>query len=96
MSTISDNVYEIDPIEREHYKRIDALRSSLRGHLDGSLKELQTAATTLQRLRANDVYDLLFAEGRDGEDIAAFLNDSIRNVRAAYAVVRVVTDKDTP
>lgn len=87
--------YEIDEFEQEHYKRIGALRGSLRDHLDASLTRMQNAVTTLQRLCANDVYDLPFVEGRDGDDIAAFLNDSIRNVRAAYAVAQIVTKENS-
>lgn len=96
MSASTDNVYEINEYERQHYMRVDALRRSLREHLDASRKNLNNAVTVLGQLRANDIEDFLFTEGRDGDDIAAFLNDSIRNVRAAYAVTQIITDKDTP
>jgi hypothetical protein len=40
----------------------------------------------------NQVYDVEFAEGTIGNDVAAFLDDGLRFTRAAYARTREVTD----
>jgi hypothetical protein len=60
------------------------------------IQALQRATATFDKLRSNAVYDVEFVDGRDGRDIAAFLDDSIRYARAAYAVVHTVIDKETP
>ncbi|PJE17958.1 MAG: hypothetical protein CK429_05445 [Mycobacterium sp.] len=87
---------EFDDFEREHLQRIDHLRTNLLTHLSNGVHTTQQALNTLQRLRDNDVYDTEFTDGRDGDDIAAFLNESIRYLRAAYAVVHTVIDKEIP
>ena len=61
-----------------------------------AVKALQNAARTLEQLRSNTIYDVEFVDGRDGRDVATFLDDSIRNTRAAYAVVHTVIDQETP
>lgn len=94
MSINTVAAFEIDEFEQEHIRRVDALRGTLREHLAACIHSMQNAVSTLERLRANDVYDVEFAEGRDGDDIAAFLNDSTRYIRAAYAVVHTVIDKE--
>ncbi|GAB4686184.1 hypothetical protein MOKP106_42790 [Mycobacterium avium subsp. hominissuis] len=71
-------------------------RSHLLTHLADAVKALQNAASSLEQLRSNTVYDVEFADGRDGRDVATFLDDSIRQTRAAYAVVHTVIDKETP
>ena len=35
-------------------------------------------------------------QGRDGRDIATFIDDSIRLGRAAYAVMHAIIDKQIP
>ncbi|PJE04735.1 MAG: hypothetical protein CK428_27380 [Mycobacterium sp.] len=87
---------EVDDFEREHLGRIDDLRAALLTQLATASDTLHRAAATLARLRDNDIYDVEFADGRDGDDIAAFLGDSIRFVRASYALVHTVIDKETP
>lgn len=82
---------ELDSIER-----IAETRSHLLNHLAEAVKALQKAASSLEHLRSNTVYDVEFADGRDGRDVATFLDDSIRQTRAAYAVVHTVIDKETP
>ncbi|OSC20878.1 hypothetical protein B8W69_28770 [Mycobacterium vulneris] len=82
---------ELDSIER-----IAETRSHLLTHLADAVKALQKAADSLQQLRSNSVYDVEFTDGRDGRDVATFLDDSIRQTRAAYAVVHTVIDKETP
>ena len=59
-------------------------------------KPCSDAARTLEQLRSNTIYDVEFVDGRDGRDVATFLDDSIRNTRAAYAVVHTVIDQETP
>lgn len=82
---------ELDCIER-----IGETRSQLLTHLSDAVKALQKAARSLDQLCSNAVYDVEFAEGRDGRDVATFLDDSIRGTRAAYAVVHTVIDQETP
>ena len=54
------------------------------------------AASSLEQLRSNTIYDVEFVDGRDGRYVATFLDESIRNTRAAYAVVHTVIDQETP
>jgi signal recognition particle GTPase len=55
---------------------------------------MQRAATALEQLRSHQRYDIELVDGRDGRDIASFLDDSIRYGRAAYAVVHMIVDKE--
>ncbi|MDP7706923.1 hypothetical protein [Mycobacterium sp. TY815] len=87
---------DLDDVEREHIRRIADLRTNLLAHVANSIGITQHALSSLRRLRDNDVYDTEFIDGRDGDDIGAFLNDSIRYLRAAYAVVHAVIDKEVP
>jgi hypothetical protein len=82
--------------ELDHIERIAETRSQLLTHLSHAVKALQKAATSLEQLRSNAIYDVEFADGRDGRDVATFLDDSIRHTRAAYAVVHTVIDQETP
>ncbi len=86
-----EGIAELDRIER-----IGETRSHLLAHISAAVKALQHATHTLEQLRSNSVYDVEFADGRDGRDVATFLDDSIRNTRAAYAVVHTVIDQETP
>ena len=86
-----DEFVELDRIER-----IGGTRSHLLEHISAAVKALQNAARTLEQLRSNSIYDVEFVDGRDGRDVATFLDDSIRNTRAAYAVVHTVIDQETP
>jgi len=85
-----EEIAELDRIER-----IGETRSHLLAHISAAVKALQHATHTLEQLRSNR-YDVEFADGRDGRDVATFLDDSIRNTRAAYAVVHTVIDQETP
>jgi len=87
---------EFDDFERERIQRVDHLRATLLTHLSHGVHTTQQALNTLQRLRDNDIYDAEFVDGRDGEDIGVFLNASIRYLRAAYALVHTVIDKEIP
>jgi hypothetical protein len=82
--------------ELDRIERIGETRSHLLAQLSDAVKALQNASSVLERLRSNAIYDVEFVEGRDGRDVAAFLDDSIRNTRAAYAVVHTVIDQETP
>jgi hypothetical protein len=86
-----DEFVELDRIER-----IGETRSHLLEHISTAFKALQNAARILEQLRSNSIYDVEFVDGRDGRDVATFLDDSIRNTRAAYAVVHTVIDQETP
>jgi hypothetical protein len=59
--------------------------------LSTGIKSLVQAGAHVTALRAVDVE---FIEGRDGRD-ATFLDDSIRDVRAAYAVIELICAKET-
>lgn len=82
--------------ELDRIEQIGETRSDLLTHLSDAVKALQKAASSLEQLRSNTVYDVEFVDGRDGRDVATFLDDSIRGTRAAYAVVHTVIDKETP
>jgi hypothetical protein len=82
--------------ELDRVERIGETRSHLLTHLSDAVKALQKAESSLEQLRSNAVYDVEFVDGRDGRDVATFLDDSIRNIRAAYAVVHTVIDQETP
>ena len=80
----------------DHLERIGETRSQLLEHMAAGIQALQRATATFEQLRGNAIYDVEFVEGRDGRDIAALLDDSIRYARAAYAVVHTVIDKEAP
>ena len=82
--------------ELDRVERIGETRSHLLTHLSDAVKALQKAESSLEQLRSNAVYDVEFVDGRDGRDVATFLDESIRNTRAAYAVVHTVIDQETP
>ena len=81
--------------ELDRVERIGETRSHLLTHLSDAVKALQKAASSLEQLRSNTVYDVEFVDGRDGRDVATFLDDSIRNIRAAYAVVHTSPGPDS-
>jgi hypothetical protein len=91
---LDDGIDELGGLD--HLERIGATRSQLLTHLAEGIGALQRAAATLDRLRGNTVYDVEFVEGRDGGDVATFLDDAIRYARAAYAVVHTVIDNEAP
>ena len=90
----ADGVQDFEDLDR--LERIGETRSYLLEHMAASVKALQRAAATLDQLRSNTIYDVEFVDGRDGRDVATFLDDSIRCARAAYAVVHTVIDKEAP
>ena len=82
--------------ELDRIEQIGETRSYLLTHLSDAVKALQKAASSLEQLRSNTVYDVEFVDGRDGRDVATFLDESIRSTRAVYAVVHTVIDQETP
>jgi hypothetical protein len=93
-ASTADGVQDFEDLDR--LERIGETRSYLLEHMAASVKTLQRAAATLDQLRSNTIYDVEFVDGRDGRDVATFLDDSIRYARAAYAVVHTVIDKEAP
>ncbi|MCV7010092.1 hypothetical protein [Mycobacterium gordonae] len=85
-----------DAFELDHLERIGETRGQLLAHIAAGIESLQSAADTLDRLCSNTIYDADFIDGRDGRDVAAFLDEAIRNARATYAVVHAVIDNGVP
>jgi hypothetical protein len=81
--------------ELNYVERVSQTRSRLLEHLASGIQALQYGVVSLEQLRGNNISDFDFAEGSDGRDVAAFLDDAIRYARAAYAVVHTVIDKQT-
>jgi len=80
----------------EHTERISQARGQVLTELAAGLKALQRAAAGVAELRSNAVHDIELVDGRDGRDLATFIDDSIRFGRAAYAVMHAIIDKETP
>jgi hypothetical protein len=74
----------------------DQARAQLLTDLSAGINAMQHAAVTLERLRSNHIYDEELIDGRDGHDIASFVDHSIRYTRAAYAIVHLIIDKGRP
>ena len=71
---------------------IDGHRGDLICGINTALSALDQAAKSVAALMSNRVYDIEFVEGNIGGDVTAFLGDSLRFTRAAYARTREVTD----
>ena len=80
----------------EHTEMISQARGQVLTELAAGLKALQRAAAGVAELRSNAVHDIELVDGRDGRDLATFIDDSIRFGRAAYAVMHAIIDKQTP
>lgn len=76
----------------DHARVIDEHRVKLIIELNTALAALQQASTTINELCSDQVYDVEFAEGHDGGDVAAFIADSLRYTRAAYTIAHDVTE----
>jgi hypothetical protein len=72
---------------------IDQHRIELTTALNTALAALAKASTAIAELTSNRVYDVEFAEGHDGADVAAFIDDSLRYSRAAYAIAHTITER---
>ena len=64
--------------------------------LAAGLKALQRTGAGVAELRGGALDDLELVQGRDGRDVATFIDDSIRLGRTAYAVMHAIIDKETP
>jgi hypothetical protein len=71
-------------------------RAQLLTDLAAGIKAMQRAAATLEQLRSSHLCDIELVDSRDGRDIAALVDDSIRCGRAAYAVVHMIIDNEKP
>ena len=80
----------------DHTEMISQARGQVLTELAAGLKALQRAAAGVAELRSNAVHDIELVDGRDGRDLATFIDDSIRFGRAAYAVMHAIIDKQTP
>jgi len=97
MPTVADLDDRVEDFgDLHHFERIRPARGELLEHLATGLQALERAAGRLDQLRSNTIYDVDFVDGRDGGDVATFLDDSVRYARAAYAVVHTVIDKEAP
>lgn len=79
----------------EHAEQIGRTRDQLLTEISTGIAAFQRAHEQLTLLRGA-VDDPDFVDGRDGRDVARFLDDNIRSGRAAYAVVHTVIDKEIP
>jgi hypothetical protein len=75
---------------------ISQARGQVLTELVAGLKALQRAGAGVAELRGGALDDVELVQGRDGRDVATFIDDSIRLGRAAYAVVHAIIDKETP
>lgn len=77
----------------DHAVEVDQRRIALTVALNTALASLDQASSALGELTSDHVYDVEFAEGHDGADVAKFLDDSLRLTRAAYAIAHAVTSR---
>ena len=80
----------------EHTEMISQARGQVLTELAAGLKALQRAGAGVADLRGGVLDDVELIQGRDGRDVATFIDDSVRLGRAAYAVLHAVIDKQTP
>jgi len=80
----------------EHAEMISQARGRVLDQLVAGLEALKRAGDGIAELRSNAVHDVELVDGRDGRDLATFIDDSIRFGRAAYAVMHAIIDKETP
>ncbi|RUP03986.1 MAG: hypothetical protein EKK34_16470 [Mycobacterium sp.] len=74
-------------MEIEHH------RTQLVNSLNTALSALTGAHTAVSALLSDQVYDVEFTEATTGEDVAAFITESLRLSRAAYALTQHITDR---
>jgi hypothetical protein len=82
-----------DDFYTDHAIEVDQRRIPMTTALNIALAALDQASTALAALTSNPVYDVEFAEGHDGADVAKFLDDSLRYTRAAYAIAHAITSR---
>ena len=91
----SDEVQEeaADDFYADWHAEIDQHRIALLAALNTALAALDEASRAWAELTSNQLYDIEFAETRTGEDVGAFLDDSSRYTRAAYAITHRITER---
>lgn len=72
---------------------IDTHRMALVEALNTALHAADRAAKSIAVLRHKTVNDTAYTEGHAGTDVASFLADSLRNLRAAYAIAHDVNER---
>jgi hypothetical protein len=75
---------------------VEERRDRFLTHLGQTLTCLGEVRADLVHLRSDHPGDVDFAEGCAGADIAAFLDDAARSVRASYAVAVAVIESQLP
>ncbi|AYE99332.1 hypothetical protein C0J29_30645 (plasmid) [Mycobacterium paragordonae] len=83
----AENIYADWDLEIEHH------RTQLVNSLNTALSALTGAHTAVSALLSDQVYDVEFTEATTGEDVAAFITESLRLSRAAYALTQHITDR---
>ena len=76
----------------EHTEMISQARGQVLTDLAAGLKALQRAGAGVAELRGGALDDEL-VQGRDGRDVATFIDDSIRLGRAAYALMHAIIEE---
>jgi hypothetical protein len=91
MSTTTGHIIEnwLDP----GYERITEARAALLTELSTGLAALVRARNAVEQLR--ELYDIELVESWGYDDAVAFINDSQRYTRAAYAIVHSIIDHET-
>ena len=79
-----------------HEDEVADKRAELLTHLSYGIRVFEHAAELLADLRNGAAEDAELVDGRDGRDVAAHLDASVRTGRAAYAVLHCVFEKETP
>jgi len=79
-----------------HGDEVAGRRAALLAHLTYGLRTISHAAELLDDLRGGAAEDVELVDGRDGRDVAAHLDASVRSARAAYAVLHCVFEKESP
>lgn len=85
--------YTEEDFYTDHAMLIDEHRIKLTTALNTALAALHNASISLAELTSNHVYNVEFAEGHDGGNVAAFIDDSLRFTRAAYAITHTITER---
>jgi hypothetical protein len=86
---MNKNVIEINLLEEQRVFASDTARRTLGVALDRALNEIASAERALAEL-VGRLYDVEYAEGSTGTDMAAFLGDAARLLRAAEVTHQVV------
>ncbi|CQD25072.1 MULTISPECIES: hypothetical protein [Mycolicibacterium] len=82
----------MSPTERQ--LAITTHQMALDEALDTALTALYRAARSITVLTHKTINDSAYVEGPQGADVASFINDSLRNVRAAYAIAHPIRENN--